>query len=580
MADQITAKLGLNAAPNREKGGPYLPSSFPPTIFWNGFRQRQIPPQPAQLWALRIVYGLLSVFSSSSSRSLITSFQPPPTPTYTFSNLNLTPRNYLNGSEAAPNPFDFCPAYGPGDEIGLKHGAVTLGKTRLHLGSGARIQRVLNKALTGQPVTISILGGLWATFEAQESTRSPTGLLVWRDTALSACHGAGDDPISPKCYPSRFFQWWNTVFPHPASELTNGAMRRTNSEYFAFCSTHHIPDSTDLVIVELDVDDRATQETQENFEILIRSILIRPDEPAVLVLGHFSPEIHTAYGYSGPDSIHNTVAQFYDVPHISIKPMVYHDYMRDPDSIAKLYADASQICTAWAVATGVSFDAVPLRTSFDPPAGEGHGLFGGIGQRKGVPEPDGKEAGAAAEDVKLAHAPSSSNPAHPALNVPRTRIASRPGNNRRFEEIAPFCVSANDLINPLPPSLFYGSGWDAFHPNMGSSSLNTKAHYFHSMLPTSKLRVPIVVGAGDVAIYYLKEPVSSVGEGSAVECWVDDNYAGARTIENAADVGESTAALYYIDHYVSRGSHFVECQLMGEEGKGVPLFKIIGVFST
>jgi hypothetical protein len=38
--------------------------------------------------------------------------------------------------------------------------------------------------------------------------------------------------------------------------------------------------------------------------------------------------------------------------------------------------------------------------------------------------------------------------------------------------------------------------------------------------------------------------------------------------------------LYYIDHYVSRGSHFVECQLMGEEGQGVSIFKIIGIFST
>jgi hypothetical protein len=498
------------------------------------------------------------------------------TPTYTFSNLNLTPRNYLNASETAPNPFDFCPVYGPGDEIGLKHGAVTLGKTRLHLGSGTRIQRVLNKALTGQPVTISILGG-----------------------SVSACHGAGDDPISPKCYPSRFFQWWNTVFPHPASELTNGAMRRTNSEYFAFCSTHHIPDSTDLVIVELDVDDRSNQETQDNFEVLIRSILLRPDEPAVLILGHFSPEIHTAYGYSGPDSIHNAVAQFYDVPHISIKPMVYHDYMRDPDSIAKLYTDPvlaspaghelisealiaylqSQICTAWSVASGQSFDAVPLRTTFDPPVGDGHGLFGGLGQRKpGVPELDAQDS-SDAEEAKLASLPPSSA-LHPALHVPHARMATRPNENRAFREVAPFCVSANDLINPLPPSLFYGSGWLAFHPSMGSSSLNTKAHYFHSALPTSKLRVPITVGAGDVAVYYVKEPFRDVGEGSAVECWVDDNYAGARTLENAADVGEPTAALYYIDHYVSRGPHFVECQLMGEEGKSVPVFKIIGIFAT
>lgn len=72
---------------------------------------------------------------------------------------------------------------------------------------------------------------------------------------VSACHGAGDDPISPKCYPARFFEWWNKVFPHPASELTNGAQRRTNSAYYGFCNAHHLPDQTDLVIVELDVDD-------------------------------------------------------------------------------------------------------------------------------------------------------------------------------------------------------------------------------------------------------------------------------------------------------------------------------------
>lgn len=32
-------------------------------------------------------------------------------------------------------------------------------------------------------------------------------------------------------------------------------MRRTNSGYFGFCSAHHIPDVTDLVIIELDSED-------------------------------------------------------------------------------------------------------------------------------------------------------------------------------------------------------------------------------------------------------------------------------------------------------------------------------------
>jgi hypothetical protein len=131
---------------------------------------------------------------------------------------------------------------------------------------------------------------------------------------VSACHGAGDDPLSTECYPARFLDWWNSVFPHPATEITNGAMRRVNSDYFGYCSAHHLPDVTDMVIVELDVDD--DEDSLENFELLIRSLLLRPDQPAVVILGHFSPQIHEVFGYVGPEHWHNVVAQFYDVPHI------------------------------------------------------------------------------------------------------------------------------------------------------------------------------------------------------------------------------------------------------------------------
>jgi len=77
----------------------------------------------------------------------------------------------------------------------------------------------------------------------------------------------------------------------------------------------------------------------ENFEILIRSILLRPDQPAVVILGHFSPQIHEAHGFAGPDHLHSVVAQFYDVPHISVKPTIFPEYMHDSASIKKYYAD-------------------------------------------------------------------------------------------------------------------------------------------------------------------------------------------------------------------------------------------------
>ncbi len=54
-------------------------------------------------------------------------------------------------------------------------------------------------------------------------------------------------------------------------------MRRTSSAYFSFCNAHHVPDVTDLVIVELDVDDdgyvflsKLDTETDGNQHILQR----------------------------------------------------------------------------------------------------------------------------------------------------------------------------------------------------------------------------------------------------------------------------------------------------------------------
>ena len=70
--------------------------------------------------------------------------------------------NYMNATDE-PNPFWFCPIHGPGDEIGEKYGLHTLKKTEVHLGSGARVQRVIHKALLGLPVTISVLGGSGAS---------------------------------------------------------------------------------------------------------------------------------------------------------------------------------------------------------------------------------------------------------------------------------------------------------------------------------------------------------------------------------------------------------------------------------
>jgi hypothetical protein len=255
----------------------------------------------------------------------------------------------------------------------------------------------------------------------------------------------------------------------------------------------------------------------------------------------------------------------------SSKSALYPSYISSPPSINRYYADPvlanaaghglladtliayiqSQVCVAWSAARG-SGAALPLYYTLGVPAGtppkDATGLFGGKGPRKGAAGAAGAApAGAPAPadaDAPRPRAASGHNPF--GLLVPASRIGSQPEDmsSRTHEEVTPACVSANDLVNPLPLSIFYGSGWNAYHPPQTTIPVITSAsHYWYSTLPTSRFRVPLSVGAGDIGIYYVREPRAVLGsEGpSAVDCWVDDNYQGRATVDNEGDTDEEVA---------------------------------------
>ena len=234
----------------------------------------------------------------------------------------------------------------------------------------------------------------------------------------------------------------------------------------------------------------------------------------------------------------------------SSKAALYPLYIVSPSSISRYFADPilasteghglladmltayiqSQVCIAWSAARG-SGASLPIYFPLGGQSGnapkDATGLFGGKGLRKGGDDPD-------------APRPRPANGHSSSMQVPASRIGSRPSdlNTFDYEEIAPTCVSANDLVNPLPPSLFQGTGWHAYHPPpTGVPVTDSASHYWFSTFPTSRLRVPLVIGAGDVGIYYVREPRAVLGSegGSAIECWVDDNYDGRVAIDNEGD---------------------------------------------
>jgi hypothetical protein len=114
----------------------------------------------------------------------------------------------------------------------------------------------------------------------------------------------------------------------------------------------------------------------------------------------------------------------------------------------------SQICSGWSTLQGHAFDSPALSTKSDGTS-NAPSLLGGVGLRKGIPfqeSGDGDSVGSGVAEK------------YEGLKVPLMRLADRPHDVGNFREIEPFCVAASDLITPLPPSLFYGSGWHTYHP--------------------------------------------------------------------------------------------------------------------
>ncbi len=317
----------------------------------------------------------------------------------------------------------------------------------------------------------------------------------------------------------------------------------------------------------------------------MRSLLVRDDKPAVIILGHFSPQVQAQNGYAGPELLHNAVAQFYDIPHISAKGLLYDQYFERPDRVLSesyfgshlinkdghdMMADVvisylmSQICTGWSAILGYSYSTPALIISGESGSGSGPAPvpFGGLGlrpnQEPGQSEKDGQE---------------SAGKTNPALEVPAMRLKDLPLHAKEFREVEPYCVSAADLVNPLPESIFYGSGWVTYHPP--KNTIKEDRYYWYAEQPTSRLRVPLRIGAGDVGIYFLQQPMDKPA--ATAKCWVDDNTAGAKTLHGNAETEEPSATLQLIDHGVAAGSHFVECMLDGEKGGPPAPFKILAM---
>lgn len=134
---------------------------------------------------------------------------------------------------------------------------VDRGWVRLMVGTGGRIQDFIDKARSGKPFTVSVIGGSVSKGRgltpAEHRTRRSVLVSRQEDDSLpvsieeAASEEAAvsqerpkplfgaDTLYSPENLHVLIFDWLNETFPHPQNRLVNGAQGGVGSAYFSWC---------------------------------------------------------------------------------------------------------------------------------------------------------------------------------------------------------------------------------------------------------------------------------------------------------------------------------------------------------
>ena len=156
-----------------------------------------------------------------------------------------------------------------------------------------RIKSVIQRAQSGQELTIAFLGG---------SITQGSLATVHENT-----------------YAYRVYKWWCDTFPQAKFNYVNGGIGGTDSYYgVSRAVTDVLMYQPDLVVVDFSVNDVDNIYCEETFEGVLRKLLCWSSRPAVVVLNN----VFYDTGVSTQD-VHNRLADHYGVPHVSVHDTIY-----------------------------------------------------------------------------------------------------------------------------------------------------------------------------------------------------------------------------------------------------------------
>ncbi|TNY20771.1 hypothetical protein DMC30DRAFT_416657 [Rhodotorula diobovata] len=208
------------------------------------------------------------------------------------------------GSSLATTSCEVC-HLDPSDPL-CEYGLDNIRLSRAYEGSGARLRRVLQRALKGEEIRVGVLGA-----SVTQGHGVPQGKQRWEDRWL-------DD--------------FQKLFPK--AKMTVGAVPATDSRFFSYCFEAVVPKDLDLYLVELDVNNAPGPQTLRDDDALMRGLLQLPQEPAVVRVSAFTvifPEL--ARG-----AISSLItSQHFDVPVIGVRNFLLPQVIRHRETAEEIF---------------------------------------------------------------------------------------------------------------------------------------------------------------------------------------------------------------------------------------------------
>ncbi|GJN93869.1 hypothetical protein Rhopal_006928-T1 [Rhodotorula paludigena] len=451
-------------------------------------------------------------------------------------------------TSSAPSPASCRPCdIDPTNPL-CEYGDSAIRVSRAYEGSGVRVRKVLAKALRGEKVKIGVLGA-----------------------SVTAGHGLdhGGKVVGP-AWPYRWLEDFQKTFPQ--TELYNGAAPAMDSAFYSFCYRTMVPETDiDMWLVELDVNNDFAQTTLEADDVLFRTLLNLPNEPAVIRLSVFALSFDDMARGAASNLL---LSQFFDIPVITIKNFFLPYLLERPDVapeyFTKFWDGAPDYRHVNVHGHNALADMLSLYMAEQLCITRQELARGRLLAKADTPWPTEDTWG----KVPRLH-----------VDVPRRQFTA----TGRVDQSAPVCNFAASKSHPLLPmhssrAAVIGGSPTIHDEHMSAGwqrvEWNDKAAWSSSE-PGSVIRFPAEGSTVGVAVWTWSGPKKGLTAElpGQVACWIDDAEGDAVTIDAYQADGPAHSKWTEVQNHLPTEKHVVSCRILGSSSSGGHEVRIMGLVS-